>query len=119
MSGSGSGNGPSPFTPVAGGVRVALRLQPGARGDGVEGLAELADGGRALKARVSAPPEAGKANAALIKLLAKAWRVPKGSIEIRAGKGDRSKTLLVAGDPDALLPRLEAWLDALGPGGRR
>ncbi len=114
-----SGSGPSPFAPVDGGVRVALRLQPGARGDGVEGLAELADGRRALKARVSAPPEGGKANAALIKLLAKAWRVPKGSIAIQAGRSDRSKTLLVAGDPAELLPRLEAWLDRIGASGRR
>ena len=114
-----SGKGSSPFTAVDGGVRVTLRLQPGARGNGFERLAERPDGGRTLRARVGAPPEGGRANAALVKLLAKAWRVPKGSIEIQAGRSERNKTLLVAGDPAELLPRLEAWLDRIGASGRR
>ena len=110
---------PGPFIPVAEGLRVTLRLQPGARGSGIDGLVELADGRRALKARVSAPPEGGKANAALIKLLAKSWRLPKGSLEIQAGRSERTKTLLIAGDPAELLARLQAWLDQFGASGRR
>lgn len=100
-----------PFTTSAGGVRVRLRLQPGASRSGLEGPQLLADGRLALKAWVGAPPEGGKANAALIKLLAKSWRLPKGSISIIAGQSDRLKTLEITGDPRILLPRLEAWLE--------
>ena len=46
------------------GVALALRLQPGARKDVIEGLATLDDGCRVLKLRVRAPAEKGKANAA-------------------------------------------------------
>jgi uncharacterized protein YggU (UPF0235/DUF167 family) len=70
----------------------------------------LADGGVALKAWVTAPPEGGKANAALIALLAKTWRLPKGAFEIVSGRGDRNKMLLIAGDPAPLKAKLEAWI---------
>ncbi|MGF1611854.1 MAG: DUF167 domain-containing protein [Kiloniellales bacterium] len=99
-------------------MRVALRLQPGASRAGIDGLARLADGRVVLKARVGEPPEDGKANAALIKLLAKVWRLPKGAISIVAGRSDRVKTLEVAGDPGELRARLGSWLAALPRAGR-
>ncbi len=97
------------FVPVEGGLRLAVRLQPGAGKTCLGGLATLADGGVALKARVTAVPEGGKANAALIALLAKTWRLPKGAFEIASGRGDRTKTLLIAGDPASLEAKLAAW----------
>ena len=103
-----------PFTASAEGVRFQLHLQPGASRSALEAPQRLADGRLALKARVGAPPEGGKANAALIKPLAKSRRLPKGSIAIVAGQSDRLKTLEIAGDPDALLPRLRAWLRERG-----
>ncbi len=109
---------PTPFVPCAEGLRVTLRLQPGARRAGVEGPAELANGTVALKARVNEPPEGGKANAALVKLLAKTWKLPKTAIRIVTGHGQRQKTLLISGDPTALQARLESWQAGLG-GGRR
>lgn len=93
-----------------GGLRLAVRLRPGASKTAVGGLVARADGGVALRAWVSAAPEGGKANAALIELLAKTWRLPKGAFEIVRGSGDRDKTLLIAGDPAPLKARLEAWL---------
>lgn len=84
------------------GVRVAVRLTPKASRNAVQGVAPEADGGAVLKASVTAVPENGKANAALIALLAKAWRLPKGSFTIVAGATDRRKTIHVAGDPDQL-----------------
>ncbi len=63
----------------------------------------------ALKARVTAVPEGGKANAALIALLAKTWRLPKATFEIVSGRSDRNKTLLIAGDPASLETKLAAW----------
>ncbi len=97
------------------GLRVAVRLRPGGRANAVGGLAQRAGGAVALKARVTAAPEGGKANAALIALLAKTWRLPKGAFENTGGRSDRNKVLLVAGDPAALKARLERWLAETGP----
>ena len=91
-------------------MRVTVRLQPRARRSAVGGVAELGDGTAVLKAMVGEPPEGGKANAALIKLLAKAWKLPKSAIRIVAGQSSRQKTLLIAGDPEELRERLELWL---------
>jgi uncharacterized protein (TIGR00251 family) len=109
----------SPFETDPGGLRVRLRVQPGASRQGVQGLVRLADGQIALALRVSAPPEGGKANAALVKLLAKTWRLPKSAINIIAGHGQRRKILLISGDPTALEPRLQAWVARLGETERR
>jgi uncharacterized protein (TIGR00251 family) len=109
-----AGTDKSPFGPSTTGLRVALRLQPGARSAGVEGLGELADGTVVLKVRVTEPPEGGKANAALVKLLAKTWKLPRTAITIVAGQGQRRKTLLVTGDPAALENRLAGWLAGHG-----
>lgn len=109
----------SPFSRSPDGVRVAVRVQPGASRTAVEGLRERADGASVLKVRVGAPPEGGKANAQLVKLLAKSWRVPKSSIRVLTGQAERRKTLLVVGDPDRLLGQLAAWLKDLPGAGSR
>ncbi len=100
----------SPFRAGAGGVLVAVRLTPKASCSVIEAPAADADGRPRLKAKVTAVPEKGKANRALVKLLAKSWRLPAGSITVAAGRGDRNKTILVAGEAAALLPALEDWL---------
>jgi uncharacterized protein (TIGR00251 family) len=91
-------------------LRLAVRLQPGAAKTAVGGLVTGADGREMLAARVTAPPEGGRANAALIAALAKTWRLPKGAFEIVSGRADRNKTLRVAGDPAALRAKLGAWM---------
>jgi len=103
-----SGN---PFSSTADGVRVALRVTPKASRNAVTGLADTAEGGKALKVAVTAVPEDGKANDAVIKLLAKLWHVPKSSIAVVAGQTDRNKILHVAGDPADLMRRLAAGVD--------
>ena len=110
---------PFPFRVAHDGLRLAVRLQPRAGKTGLCGLAALADGGVALKARVTAVPEGGKANAALIALLAKTWRLPKGAFEIVSGRSDRTKTLLIAGDPASLEAKLAAWFQDIEPCQRR
>ena len=97
-----------PFTPVADGLLLAVRLTPKAARDRIDGLAPEADGGVVLKVGVTAVPEKGKANAALIKLLAKAWKLPKSAFEVVAGATDRRKTLKIMGDGEQLLTRLTA-----------
>ena len=104
----------SPFDPVGDGVRVRLRVQPRARRNQVGGLAAEADGGAALKVAVTAAPEDGKANAAVIALLADAWDVPKSSLTVVAGATDRRKTIHLQGDPRRLMQALELWLQDAG-----
>jgi uncharacterized protein YggU (UPF0235/DUF167 family) len=91
-------------------------LTPRASADRLGGVRDEADGGVALKAAVTAPPEDGRANAALVALLAKALRVPKSAISVVAGAADRRKTLWIEGDPVRLLERLTR---ALPPGSPR
>ncbi|HLT00771.1 MAG TPA: DUF167 family protein [Geminicoccaceae bacterium] len=90
------------------GVRAALKVTPRAATSGVRGI-EVDDAGQAyLAVRVNAPPEAGKANAALIRLLARRWRVPQRDLEVISGTSGRRKVLQIRGAPDALIARLEA-----------
>ncbi|MGE5503756.1 MAG: DUF167 domain-containing protein [Actinomycetota bacterium] len=100
----------SPFAPAPQGLKVAVRLTPKASRERIEGLAPEADGGCVLKVSVTAVPEDGKANAALVKLLAKAWRIPKSSIGIVQGATDRRKVLLLTGDADALRRSIDEWM---------
>jgi len=99
---------------VEDGIRVRLRVQPKASRDRIDGLARGPDGAGILKLRVTAAPEDGKANSAVVKLLAKAWGLPKSSLGIIAGASDRNKAVLIQGDPTELMPRLRSWLSALG-----
>ena len=75
-----------PWSAVAGGV--ALRRAADAQGgrDAIEGIAQLADGRSVLKARVRAAPSEGEANAALIRLIAKAVGVPPRDVALVAGR---------------------------------
>ncbi|MBT9370690.1 DUF167 domain-containing protein [Rhizobium sp. CSW-27] len=91
-------------------VRLAVRLTPNASRDGIEGLETAADGECWLKARVTAVPEDGKANKALIQLMAKALRLPKSSISLIAGETARKKILRIEGDPEDLMRRLDQLL---------
>jgi uncharacterized protein YggU (UPF0235/DUF167 family) len=76
--------------------------------DRIDGWAEDADGARLLRVRVSAPPVGGAANAALVRLLARAAGVPKSAVAIVQGEASRLKTVEIAGDPAALSSRLAA-----------
>jgi len=87
---------------------LTVRLTPKASRDEIEGIAELADGTAVLKARVRAIPEAGKANAALTKLLAKALGLSESRIDLRSGATGRTKILELTGDPQDLATRLTA-----------
>jgi len=103
----------SPLTLAAEGIRLKIRVKPGSSRQAVLGLTMLPGGEPAVSIAVSAPPEDGKANAAVAALLSKAWGVPKTSIRVRVGASGRSKILEIDGDPAILGPRLGLWLDSL------
>jgi uncharacterized protein (TIGR00251 family) len=94
-----------------GSVVFHLRLTPKGGRDAIEGWIAGADGREHLKARVSVPPEDGKANAALIALLAKALGVPKSAIQIVAGQSARLKTVAIRSTSPELAARLSTWGD--------
>ncbi len=68
----------------------------------MEGIERLADGRSVLKARVRALPEAGAANAALIRLIAKALGLPASAVSLELGATSRVKTLFLKGDAGVL-----------------
>ena len=92
----------------ADGVRLAVRVTPRASGSAVQGIEVDAGGHAWLAVRLTAAPEAGKANAALIKLLAKRWRLPASDLRVVSGAVARRKILHVQGPPERLLAQLQA-----------
>jgi uncharacterized protein YggU (UPF0235/DUF167 family) len=85
------------------GVTVELRAQPRAR------RTALACSGGALKAQVTAPAEDGRANAAVIDLLAATWRLPKSAFDVTRGATSRDKVITIAGEPALLAARIMDW----------
>ena len=93
-------------------LRLAVRLTPNAGRNVVEGIDIAADGEAFLKARVTAVPEDGKANKALILLIADTLRRPKSSISIISGETARKKILRIDGDPEDLEAKFGKLLKA-------
>lgn len=87
-----------------------MRLTPKAGRDAVEGIKPTADGGSEIAVKVTAVPEKGRANDALLRLLAKQLHVAAGQLSLAAGAADRHKQVALAGPPEQWLDRLHAWL---------
>lgn len=71
-------------------VLVRVKAVPGASRDVLRGRL-----GDRLKIAISAPPEGGKANTAIIRLLARTLGIPARSIELETGHSSASKTLRI------------------------
>ncbi len=84
-------------------ARLAVRLTPRGGRDRIEGWARDAAGRAYLKVRVAAPPVDGAANAALVKLIARALRLPAGAVRIAVGESARIKQLEIEGADVAAL----------------
>jgi uncharacterized protein len=86
------------------GLLIDVRVQPKSTQTAIVGMH-----GEALKIKLNAPPVEGKANKALIKLVAKLLRCPKSAVEIISGQSSRNKRLLVHIDRDTdVEPRRES-----------
>ena len=73
-------------------TRVRLRVAPGATRAGVVGRH-----GGAWKVRVTAPAEAGRANDAVVRLLADTLALPRTSVTLVSGHSARDKIVELAG----------------------
>jgi len=78
------------------GLLIDVRVQPKSSINAIVGTH-----GGALKIKLNAPPVEGKANAALIHLIAKRLRCPKSAVEIISGQAGRNKRLLIHIERDA------------------
>lgn len=71
---------------------INFRIQPGARRNEISG-----EYGNGIKVRLTAPPEQGKANQALISLLAEKTRLKENQISIIRGHTSRNKVVVFNG----------------------
>ncbi len=90
-----------------------MRLTPKASTDRIETVEDTADG-PALKARVRAVPEDGKANDALVVLVANWLGIAKSRVTLASGATSRLKTLMIAGDGKAITASILAKLAKSG-----
>ncbi len=74
------------------GCTIRLKVVPGSSRSAIAGWL-----GERLKVRVAAPPEAGKANEAVRRLLAEALGVPPRQVAIIAGESTPEKTVRISG----------------------
>ena len=95
----------TPWRATAEGLIVTCRLTPKGGRDAIEGVKALSDGTAVLACRVREPPEDGRANEALCRLIAKAVGAPA---RIAAGAKSRVKQVAVEGEAETLAAALHS-----------
>lgn len=91
-----------------GGVRLRIRAVPGSRREGVIGLH-----GESLRVAVHAPADRGRANEALVGVLASGLGLDRRDVEVLSGRSGRDKIVSVKGiDEAAVRSRIERLLRA-------
>jgi uncharacterized protein (TIGR00251 family) len=96
-------------------VELAVHASPGAGRAGVVGRH-----GEALKVKVAAPAEHGKANDALVTVLADAFGVSRSAVTLVAGGSSRAKRFRIDGvTPAAFSTRLAALVEPDAPATRK
>ena len=73
------------------------------------GVQVASDGSREVALRVTAPPDKGKANKAVCKLIASELGVPKSGVEVKRGDTSHHKILQIACDQGVV----DAWMQSL------
>ena len=73
-------------------ARLSVTVSPGAARSELVGRH-----GDGWKARIAAPPECGRANQALVELLAEALGVPRSAVRVVAGQTAKAKVVEVDG----------------------
>ncbi len=90
--------------PTPRGTFLDVKATPKASRDEIKGWRE-----GALLVRVTVAPENGKANDAIVALLAKSARVPKSAFELVSGETNRNKSFRLASHVEAV----QVWLEGL------
>lgn len=98
------------FAPSTNGLDVRLQVTPKASRAALGPVRVDESGQAALKVAVTVAPEGGKANAAVIGLLAKSWRLPKSSMSVKSGATGRRKVVSIEGDPREIARRITEWV---------
>ncbi|WDI30467.1 DUF167 family protein [Hyphococcus flavus] len=88
------------------GAVLFIRVSTNAKKDDIVGVWRGPDGEERLSIRVMSPPDKGKANKAIIALLANAVDEPKSALTIASGETSRLKTVEMLADPATLAERL-------------
>lgn len=83
-------------------MRLIVHLTPKASHNKIEGWALDENGQKVLRVKVTAVPENGKANEALIKLLSKTFHLSKSKISFIRGETSRIKQLEIEMEEEAL-----------------
>ncbi len=103
------------FKKTTKGITLRLKVSPRSR---VSEIMEIQDDEtpslfqeKILKISLKEPPEKGRANAALIKLLSRTWKIPKTDLHLLTGETSSLKVLLIKGEPEDLQKTLEKWLE--------
>lgn len=89
------------------GVLIQVKVTPNAAQNRIGPITQDDKGQFILKLFVTAVPESGKANEAVIRLLTKTWGLKKTQIQILHGLSDRNKTILITGKMPNLFDKLE------------
>lgn len=95
-----------PFKPIDFGVRLIVKVTPKASSNRIGTPMHETDGTYVLRVYVTAVPEDGGANEAVLKLLAKSWGLSKSIFKILSGHKDRKKVIHIQGDPQSLIKHL-------------
>jgi uncharacterized protein len=98
--------------PLEHGVRFHVRVTPRGGRNAVEGWQDDAAGKAHLKLRVTVAAADGKANDAVVRLVAESLAVPRTRVDIVSGASARIKMLEVRGDGAELQRRLAAFGEA-------
>ncbi len=94
------------ITDHADGCLLSVRAQPGARRNGI-----VREQAGMLKVAVTAPPDKGRANEALVEVLAEAIGVKRSQIALASGAASRQKKFVVRGvTAESLQKRLRLLL---------
>ncbi|NNF80932.1 MAG: DUF167 domain-containing protein [Rhizobiales bacterium] len=94
---------------------LRVRVTPKSASNAVEGLNRQTDGTVSLQIRVTAQPDKGKANKAVIQTLARTLGLPKSQLAIASGATSRQKTVRIGGETQLALDALQDHLKTCKP----
>jgi uncharacterized protein (TIGR00251 family) len=100
-----------PCKSTAEGILLFLRVTPRAGTDRIAGLWQDADGKMSLQVKVRTQPEKGKANEAVIALLAESFGLPRSALSVMSGGTSRLKTIRIDAPPRKIEQTLRSLIE--------